>query len=73
MLCSLCPCEATREAPGYRLWVCENCWQEAEGGWSRVHETVLFSRLAKEGLLVPDRNEANLLPRLYAPPADFAL
>ncbi len=73
--CRLCePVKAaSQQVPSYRLWVCEECWQNAENGWAKDAEPVLFAALASAGLLIPDRNEQGLLPRAYAPPSDYAL
>jgi hypothetical protein len=49
------------------------CWQQAQDGWPKEAEPILFSALAKAGLLIPDRNDRGLLPRQYAPPKDYAL
>lgn len=73
-----CPlCSAAKavglQVPGYRLWVCVDCWQQAEAGWAKDAEPILFAALAAAGLLIPDRNAAGLLPRDYAPPNDYAL
>ena len=62
-----------RRLPMYRMDVCLSCWAEAERGWPQSAEPALFKALAAQGLLIPDRNEVDLLPRDYAPPADFAL
>ena len=57
--CRLCePVKAaSQQVPSYRLWVCEECWQNAENGWAKDAEPVLFAALASAGLLIPDRNE----------------
>jgi hypothetical protein len=62
-----------REVPGYRLKVCEICWANASEGWAKHIEPNLFAVLAKRGLLIPDRGDNDLLPRVYAPPEDFNL
>ena len=59
--------------PVYRLSVCDLCWQQAQEGWPKEAESILFAALAKAGLLMPDRNDRGLLPRQYAPPKDYAL
>ena len=64
---------ASQQVPSYRLWVCDECWQNAENGWAKDAEPVLFAALASAGLLIPDRNEQGFLPRAYAPPSDYAL
>ena len=72
--CALCEqAEAMREVAAYRIRVCADCWELAAEGWPISAEPVLFRALAKQGLLIADRNENNRLPRDYAPPADFAL
>ena len=72
--CALCDNpEASYNVAAYRVSVCTGCWCGASDGWPQSAEPVLFRALAKQGLLIPDRNEANRLPRDYAPPADFAL
>ena len=58
---------------GYKLLVCADCWQGAEKGWANQHEPILFEALKKNGLLIPDRNLEDLLPRDYLPPKDFNL
>ena len=72
--CAFCgAAQDLRRLAIYHLDVCSSCWSEAECGWPKPAEPVLFEALAAQGLLIPDRNEADLLPRDYAPPADFAL
>jgi hypothetical protein len=75
MICPLCASEAEtfERAPGYGIDVCLACWDGAENGWPRAQEETLFRALANAGLLIPDRNDAGLLPRGYAPPADYQL
>ena len=46
-----CPlCSAAKavglQVPGYRLWVCVDCWQQAEAGWAKDAEPILFAALA---------------------------
>lgn len=73
-LCYLClGAPAVKDVRGYRIAVCTPCWQAAEHGWPAGREKSLMSALARAGLLIPDRNDAGLLPREYAPPADFNL
>ena len=73
-LCYLClGAPARRDVPGYRVAVCQSCWQSAEQGWPERHEASLFNALARAGLLIPDRNGQGRLPREYAPPADYSL
>ena len=73
-LCYLClGAPATTKAPGYDVTVCAACWRAAEPGWPKDYEPALFDALSRAGLLIPDRNERGLLPRSYAPPADFNL
>ncbi|NCF43546.1 MAG: hypothetical protein GWP70_01820 [Proteobacteria bacterium] len=72
--CALCDSADSRhKVAAYRISICTECWHGAHDGWPQSAEPVLFQALAKQGLLIPDRNEANRLPRDYAPPADFAL
>ncbi|MFL2518575.1 MAG: hypothetical protein ACJ0Q8_06865 [Candidatus Azotimanducaceae bacterium] len=73
--CPICnsPGQTWQKIPGYRLLVCDLCWQDAEIGWPKEAEPVLFMALAKAGLLIPDRNGRGLLPRHYSPPEDYAL
>ena len=73
--CRLCdaPAENRHSEPVYRLSVCDLYWQEAQEGWPKGAESILFAALAKAGLLVPDRNDRGLLPRQYAPPKDYTL
>ena len=73
--CALCSAvnKQGQRVPGYRLIVCDLCWQNAANGWPKDAEPVLFAALANAGLLIPDRNDRGLLPRQYAPPADYAL
>ena len=73
--CKLCesPGERRYNVPVYRLSVCDLCWQQAQNGWPRPTEPILFAALAKAGLLIPDRNDYGLLPRQYTPPKDYAL
>lgn len=72
--CALCEqADARRLVAAYRIKVCATCWDLAAEGWPVSAETELFKALAKQGLLIADRNEKNRLPRDYAPPADFAL
>ena len=70
-------CMATRQqlelVNGYKLLVCAECWLDAEKGWATQHESILFEALKKNGLLIPDRNREDLLPRDYLPPKDFNL
>ncbi|MEM7098968.1 MAG: hypothetical protein AAF541_11975 [Pseudomonadota bacterium] len=73
-LCYLClggPSE--KEVPGYRFSVCLSCWQKASPGWPPEFEPSILQALARAGLLIPDRNAAGRYPRIYAPPADYAL
>ena len=73
-LCQLClGGPQDHKVPGYELRVCGRCWQDARQGWDERFEPQLLQALSKRGLLIPDRNERGLLPRVYAPPADFAL
>ena len=72
--CALCERKnAHQVVAAYRIVVCDECWDLAAEGWPTSAEPVLFRALAKQGLLIADRNEANRLPRDYAPPADYAL
>ena len=73
--CRLCdaPSENRHSVPVYRLSVCDLCWQQAQDGWPKEAEPILFAALANAGLLIPDRNDRGLLPRQYAPPKDYAL
>ncbi len=73
--CKLCdlPGENRYNIPVYRLSVCDLCWQQAQYGWPKKAEPILFAALAEAGLLIPDRNNRGLLPRQYAPPKDYAL
>ena len=72
--CVLCESKnAHQVVAAYRIVVCAECWDLAAEGWPTSAEPVLFRALAKQGLLIADRNEANRLPRDYAPPADYAL
>ena len=72
--CALCERKnAHQVVAAYRIVVCAECWDLAAEGWPPSAEPVLFRALAKQGLLIADRNEANRLPRDYAPPADYAL
>ena len=73
--CVLCDSHGEQpfNVPVYRLSVCDFCWQQAQDGWPRQAEPILFAALAKAGLLIPDRNDRGLLPRQYAPPQDYAL
>ena len=72
--CALCERKnAHQVVAAYRIVVCAECWDLAAEGWPTSAEPVLFRALAKQGLLIADRNEANRLPRDYAPPADYAL
>ena len=73
-LCYLClaaPSEV--RAPGYGFDVCTPCWRRAQQGWAAEFEPAIFSALARAGLLIPDRNELDRLPREYSPPANFDL
>ena len=73
-LCHLCLAgPSVKDVPGYGMTVCIACWQRAESGWPRELEPALFNALDRAGLLIPDRNPAGLLPRVYAPPEDFSL
>ena len=72
--CALCEqADARRLVAAHRHKGCATCWDLAAEGWPISAEPVLFKALAKQGLLIADRNEKNRLPRDYAPPADFAL
>ena len=80
--CRLCdaPRENRHSVPVYPLSVCDLCWQRAQDGWRQAQdswpkeaEPILFAALAKAGLLIPDRNDRDLLPRQYALPKDCAL
>lgn len=72
--CALCDqADARHVVAAYRIKVCATCWDLAAGGWPISAEPVLFKALAKQGLLIADRNKENRLPRDYAPPSDFAL
>ena len=64
---------ASQQVPSYRLWVCEECWQNAENGWAKDAEPVLFAALASAGLLIPDRNEKGYYLEPMLPPSDYAL
>ncbi len=73
-VCLVCgAAEAGHAVAVYRVNVCTDCYQKAVGGWPKSAEPALFAALARQGLLIPDRNDADLIPRSYAPPADFAL
>ena len=73
-LCYLClGAPGEKKVPGYAVHVCTACWDAAEHGWPEAQEPALFAALARAGLLIPDRNERDRLPRAYAPPADFNL
>ncbi len=61
------------EVPGYKIGVCQQCWQQAAQGWPKHQEPVLMQAMTRQGLLIPDRNERGLLPQEYAGPADFNL
>lgn len=73
-LCHLCLAGPAEQAvDGYRISVCRTCWRRAEAGWPEEFEQTLYAALARNGLLIPDRAENGRLPRVYAPPSDFAL
>ena len=73
--CAICltTCQQLELVNGYKLLVCADCWLDAEKGWATQHESILFEALKKNGLLIPDRNREDLLPRDYLPPKDFNL
>lgn len=72
--CALCgDSQQLTKLPSYKIWVCQGCWDGAANGWPQAAEPTLFQALASQGLLIPDRNTAGLLPRDYAPPSDYAL
>ena len=72
--CALCEqSDARHLVAAYRIKVSATGWDVAAEGRPISAEPVLFKALAKQGLLIADRNEKNRLPRDYAPPADFAL
>ena len=75
MICPLCASTMVdgHRVPQYDITVCEACWAAALHGWPRRFEAQLFEALTRAGLLIPDRNDDGLLPRAYAPPADFSL
>ncbi len=74
MICALCERQtAVLQVPGYRIEVCQGCWDDASGGWPKRYDIALFAAMAKRGLLIPDRTADGYLPRIYAPPADFSL
>ena len=58
---------------GYNINLCQQCHRASAEGFARHYEQTLFDALGRAGLLIPDRNENGLLPREYAPPADYAL
>ena len=73
--CRLCdaPSENLHVVSVYRLSVRDLCWQQAQDGWPKEAEPILFAALARAGLLIQDRNDRDMLPRQYAPPKDYAL
>jgi hypothetical protein len=73
-LCHLClGAPGDRRVPAYNIHVCHPCWRTAAEGWPRHYEGSLFAALERAGLLIPDRNDRDLLPRTYKPPADHPL
>ena len=61
------------EVPRYQIGVCKQCWRQAEQGWPEHFEGSLRQAMARQGLLIPDRNPQGRWPRDYLPPADFNL
>ncbi|MEM9623028.1 MAG: hypothetical protein AAF993_15360 [Pseudomonadota bacterium] len=73
-LCHLClAAPAAQRVKHYGIAVCRGCWQRASSGWPPEFEPALRQALARQGLLIPDRNSQQRLPRDYQPPADYAL
>lgn len=49
--------------PTYQVTVCESCYRANWDGWAPHLEQAITSNLRRQGLELPTRNVAGLLPR----------